>query len=195
MKFWCKATIWRLAAGLFSIAALRVAASDLAITAAPSAVGGSSASSKTIEYDGQTFTLANSARNESVETDEYAVSGEKISNWTQLVTVQRLTLAKPTDTEAFVAFFKQRVGDDGASLDVLSHSKVASVFAVRFPKSEQNDEQVMICLAFLETAKPAALNIVQYAIKPTRCPLDVTTTRIKRWRDRFVAQAESMRGK
>ena len=185
----------RVAATLLALAATRVPVPGMAAPASPIPAETAAAAGKTIEYDSETFTLANSARNESVETDEYTVSGEKISNWTQLVTLQRLTVAKPTDTEAFVDFFRQRMGEDGASLDVLSHRKAASVFAVRFPKSEQNDEQVMICLAFVATGKPSELNIVQYAIKPTRCPLDVTSARIKGWRDRFLHEAEALCGK
>jgi hypothetical protein len=147
---------------------------------------------KTIEQGGQTFELANSTANQTVETDEYVAAGEKIGDWTQLVTVQRLMLPKPTDSDAFVAYFKKRIGEDGATLDVMLQTKAASVFAVRFPKTERNDEQVMICLAFVDVAKPTFLNIVQYAIKPTRGAVATTTSRIQSWRDKFLAQARSM---
>ncbi len=150
-----------------------------------------SANRKTVEHDGQVFALAQSTTGKNVETDEYTLADEKIANWTQLVTVQRLLLAKPTDADAFVTYFRQRVTEDGASLDVLAPGKRASVFAVRFPKSDQNEEQVMICLAFVDAASPERLNIVQYAIKPMRCAVPTTAARLKSWRDKFIAQANA----
>lgn len=177
------------------MAMVGLAATSAGVAAEPVAAAPTAAEASTapIEYDGQTFALANTARNECVETDEYTVAGEKISSWTQLVTVQRLTLAKPTDAEAFVGFFKQQVGQDGATLEVLAHSPIASVFAVRFPKSDRNDEQVMICLAFTKPGTATELNIVQYAIKPTRLPVELTAARIKAWRDKFLNEAEALR--
>lgn len=150
--------------------------------------------SKPIVHDGQAFELANSTAANSVETDEYTTGGEKLGEWTQLVTVQRMTLPKPTSAEAFVNYFKSRIAEDGATLDVLSSAKAASVFAVRFPKSDGNDEQVMVCLAFSDPNRPELLNIVQYALKPTKCPVDVAAGRIKSWRDRFLTQARVLGG-
>lgn len=147
---------------------------------------------KPIVHEGETFELASSSATRSVETHEYTTSGEKLGEWTQLVTVQRVTREKPTSADAFVAYFKKRVAEDGATLDVLSATKSAAVFAVRFPKSDRNDEQVMICLAFADPNRPERLNIVQYAIKPTKCAVDLAATRIKSWRDKFLAQAKAM---
>lgn len=149
------------------------------------------ANRKTVEHDGQVFALAQRTTGKNVETDEYTLADEKIANWTQLVTVQRLLLAQPTDADAFVAYFRQRVTEDGATLDVLTPGKRASVFAVRFPKSDQNEEQVMICFAFIDAASPERLNIVQYAIKPMRCAVATTAARLKSWRDKFMVQANA----
>lgn len=146
---------------------------------------------RTVEHDGQVFSLASSTAIRNVATDEYTVAGEKIAAWTQLVTVQRLTLSQATDADAFVAYFKQRIADDGATLDVLSPGRTASVFSVRFPKSERNEEQVMVCLVMADPAEPCRLHIVQYAIKPLRFPIETTAARLKSWRDKFVAQAHA----
>jgi hypothetical protein len=148
---------------------------------------------KTVEHDGQVFELTNSTTRNNVATDEYIVAGEKITEWTQLVTVQRLTLSKPTRTDEFLAYFrKQMQAEDGSSLEILKQSEAASVFAVRFPKSDRNDEQVMICLAFSDSANAAILNIVQYALKPTRVSVDLAEMHLRSWRDKFVAQADEL---
>lgn len=146
---------------------------------------------KTVEHDGEVFALAQSSANQHVETDEYTLTGETIGNWTQLLTVQRLALTPATDADAFVAYFQKQVVADGATLDVLVSGKMASVFAVRFPKSERNDEQVMVCLAMVDLKKSQQLDIVQYAIKPLRVPVAATTAHLKSWRDKFVAQAKA----
>jgi hypothetical protein len=148
---------------------------------------------KTVEHDGQIFELATSTTRNNVATDEYVIGGEKIAEWTQLVTVQRLTLAKATATDEFLAYFQKRVqAEAGSSLEILKQAKAASVFAVRFPRSERNDEQVMICLAFVDSAEPTVLNIVQYALKPSRVPIDVAEPRIRSWRDKFITQATAL---
>ena len=148
---------------------------------------------KKIEHDGQIFELANSTIGQNVQTDEYILAGEKLADWTQLITVQRLSVAKTATAEGFVTYFRQKVESDGASLDVLTHNKAACVFAVRFPKSDRNDEQVMICLAFTDPTNAGTLNIVQYAIKPLRSPVSTTAAHIKSWRDRFLRQAQNVR--
>ncbi len=145
-----------------------------------------------IVHDGQAFELASSTVGKNVETDEYVLAGEKIAKWTQLLTVQRLALAKPAAADEFLAYFRKRVGEDKATLDMLMDGRTASVFAVRFPKTEQNEEQVMICLAFVDSLNPARLNIVQYAIKPTRTPVAEVERHITSWRDKFVEQARAM---
>jgi len=180
---------------LFFAACQAVAFAGSASPAAPASEvppPNAAAAKCTIVHDNQTFELANSTATKTVETDEYTASGEKLGEWTQLVTVQRLRLGGPATAASFVDYFKQKVAEDGASLEVLSPGKVASVFAVRFPKSDRNDEQVMICLAFSDAAKPELMNIVQYAIKPARCSVAEVASRIKSWRDKFVAQARAL---
>jgi hypothetical protein len=170
----------------------------LPLSAPPSARGALAdaapgGSPKTVEHEGQTFELASSTTRNNVTTDEYVVSGEKIADWTQLVTVQRLALSKATATDEFLAFFQKRVqAEAGSSLEILKQTKAAGVFTVRFPKSERNDEQVMICLAFVDSTEPAVLNIVQYALKPSRVPVDVAEPRIRSWRDKFITQAAAL---
>lgn len=148
------------------------------------------ATRRTVEHDGQTFELTRSTADQAVRTDEYVVAGEKIADWTQLVTVQRLTRAMPARIDAFLAYFRKRVTEDGATFEVLKEAKTAGVFVVRFPKSERNEEQVMICLALAGGSSTPHLDIVQYAIKPTRLPVEVVEMRIRSWRDQFLAQAK-----
>jgi uncharacterized protein YmfQ (DUF2313 family) len=145
---------------------------------------------RTVEHDGQTFELVRSTADQAVRTDEYVVAGEKIADWTQLVTVQRLTRAMPARIDAFLAYFRKRVTEDGATFEVLKEAKTAGVFVVRFPKSERNEEQVMICLALAGGDTIPHMDIVQYAIKPTRLPVDVVEMRIRSWKDQFLAQAK-----
>lgn len=152
----------------------------------------SAADRKTIEHAGQTFELATSSARENVATDEYVLTGEKITQWSQLVTVQRLTLAKTTAADEFLAYFQKRLqAEEGSTAEVLKQSPKVSVFAVRFPKSERNDEQVMICLVLADPEQSNVLNIVQYALKPSRVPAQLAERQLRAWRDRFVAQATS----
>ncbi len=164
-----------------------------AAASSDAATAGAPVSRSLVEHDGQKFALANQTSGKNVETDEYVLVGEKIEAWTQLVTVQRLNLTKAMPTSEFVTYFQQRLQtEDGASLDVLKQTKTVSVFAVRFPKSDRNDEQVMICLAFADAVNPALLNIVQYAIKPTRVAVDVVESQLKSWRDKLLRQAQAI---
>lgn len=185
---------------IFLLAVLTVASAAGAtegapIPAAPSPPSAAASSLNSVEHDGQTFELANRTSARNVETDEYVVAGENLETWTQLVTVQRLTLMKPMPTEAFVGYFQKRLLDEnGATLEVLKQAKTAAVFAVRFSPSDRNEEQVMVCLAFVDPTNPALLNVVQYAIKPTRLGVDVVESRLKSWRDKLLRQAEAMSG-
>lgn len=143
---------------------------------------------RTVEHEGQVFELASSLAGANVETHEYVPVGETLATWTQLVTVQRLTLPGPRTTDEFLAYFEKRVREDGASWEVLRRTASASVFVVRFPASDRNEEQVMICLGMLDPAKATLVNIVQYAIKPQRVPVAAVESRLKSWRDKFLRQ-------
>lgn len=148
---------------------------------------------RTVEHDGTTFELANSTASAAAETDEYVAQGEKLTDWTQLVTVQRLKLAKPQSAEEFVTYFQRKLqAEDGASLDVLHQGKSVCVFVVRFPQSDRNEEQMMICLAFVDSAESARLNVVQFAVKPARIAAPLVESRLKSWRDQFLRQAETL---
>lgn len=148
----------------------------------------------TIENNGQVFALTNRTTGQNVETDEYVLAGEQLTDWTQLVTVQRLTLAQATPTSGFLAYFQKRIqAENGATLEVVRQSTTASVFVVSFPKSQYNDEQVMICLAFAEPSLPTRLNIVQYAVKPARVAKELAETQVRSWRTKFLAQADALK--
>lgn len=146
-----------------------------------------------IEHDGERFELANRSALRNVETDEYVLAGEKIGRWTQLVTVQRLTLPKPCAADRFVGYFQSRVRrENGTSLEVLREGAAASVFHVRFAASDRNAEQEMICLAFVDRQRPSRLNIVQFAIKPAGLAPAVLRARVRSWRERFLQQADAL---
>lgn len=147
---------------------------------------------RTLQHEGRDFALANRCSSRNVETAEYTAGGEPLHNWTELVTLQRLSFPHASSPEALVAHFQKRLADEGAALDVLLQNEAASVFAVRFPSSERADEQVVICLAFGDSAERGRLHVVQYAIKPTRMAVDVATGRIRSWRDRFLTQARTL---
>lgn len=145
----------------------------------------------TVEHEGQSFALAQSSVAANVETDEYILAGEKLATWTQLVTVQRLTLVRSAAADEFLTYFGKKVAADGGSFEILSRGRPASIFAVRFPRTSDYDEQVMVCLALSNVAKPTELNIVQYAIKPGAMPEGTAESHLKSWRDRFVRQAKA----
>lgn len=147
-----------------------------------------------IEHYGQLFQLAGSTAGRNCETDEYTIPGEMLDSWSQLVTVQRLRPLKATGTDAFLSYFRDRLRSTEASLEILRQSPDASVFAVRFARTEQHEEQVMICLAMRGAREPGVLNIIQYAIKPHALPLEMVEARIRSWRDKFLRQTEIISG-
>jgi hypothetical protein len=151
------------------------------------------ATRKTVEHNGQTFELVNSLKEERVETDEYVIVGEKLGEWTQLLTVQRLTVEKPATAEEFAAYFQKKVQQEGgASLQVIHQARAAAVFAARFPKSDSNEEQIIECLAFCDPKKPNVISLIQYAVKPHRIAQDVVELQLKSWQAKFVQQATAL---
>ncbi|PTX91346.1 hypothetical protein [Opitutus sp. ER46] len=149
---------------------------------------------RTIEHGGEIFALASESRRGSIETAEYLPVGETLEQWTQMVTVQRLTFVTRRTPEDFLQSFRAHVCQDGASLDVLKQGGNAAVFAVRLPASESNDEQVVIGIVFAEASAPTLLNVVQYAMKPTRRPVPLVAAQLQAWRDAFVRQAIAATG-
>ena len=148
---------------------------------------------KRITLNGQTFELANSTNGENIATEEYVLSGEKLAAWTQLVTVQRITLAKPSSPDEFATYFQKRISQEsGARLDFLQQGRAACVFSTYFAKSDQNDEQMMVCLVFSEVKTPQVLNLVQYAIKPNQLAQSVVELQLKAWKAQFSQQALSL---
>jgi len=148
---------------------------------------------KRITLNGQTFELANSTNGENIATEEYVLSGEKLATWTQLVTVQRITLAKPSSPDEFAAYFQKKISQEsGARLDLLQQGRAACVFSTYFAKSDQNDEQMMVCLVFSEVKTPQVLNLIQYAIKPNQLAQSVVEMQLKAWKAQFSQQALSM---
>lgn len=143
---------------------------------------------RAISHNGQTFLLASSTKGPNVETEEYLLRGEKLAEWSQLLTMQRLTLENPSTPDEFAAYFQKRVNQEGgARLELIQQSKAAAVFAVHFAKSEQNEEQVMVCLVLAD--KGGSLNLVQFAIKPARLMPEVVAAQLKSWKTKFTQQA------
>ena len=148
---------------------------------------------KRITLNGQTFELANSTNGENIATEEYVLSGEKLATWTQLVTVQRITLAKPSSPDEFATYFQKKISqENGARLDLLQQGRTACVFSTYFAKSDQNEEQMMVCLVFSEVKTPQVLNLIQYAIKPNQLAQSVVEMQLKAWKTQFSQQALSL---
>jgi len=148
---------------------------------------------KKITLNGQTFELANSVTGENIATEEYVLAGEKLAAWTQLITVQRITLAKPGSPDEFVSFFQKKISQEpGARLDLLQQGRAACVFSAFFAKSDQNDEQMMVCLVFADPKTPQVLNLIQYGIKPNKLARSVVELQLKAWKAQFTQQALGM---
>jgi len=155
-------------------------------TAAPAAAV---PSKRTIVQNGQTFEFASESKAPNCETQEYVVQGEDLANWSQLLTLQRITLAEAATPADFVAFFNRKTQEEGdAKLEILQQGLAACVFAVHFQKSDRNEEQVMLCMV-TKDKKPTILNLIQYAIKPAKLSSDVVTLQLKSWQSRFCTQA------
>lgn len=142
----------------------------------------------TLTYAGQTFELAQTRPGDRLATAEYTLAGEKLAEWTQLVTVQKVTGTQPANPEQLVQFFRLRLKPDEAKLDLLAETEKGRAFAVHFPAKGATEEQVMICLAFVDPAQRQVLNVVQYAVKPHRAGAEVAATQLRAWKDRLVAQ-------
>lgn len=156
--------------------------------AEPASYAALSPEKATLTYAGQAFELAQSRPGERLSTDEYTLPGEKLGEWTQLVTVQRLAGTAPANPEQLVQFFRLRLKSEEATLDLLAETEKGRAFVVRFPARGTTEEQVMICLAFVDPTQRQVLNVVQYAVKPHRVGAQVAATQLRAWKERLVAQ-------
>jgi|GEM_PF-5125606 len=140
--------------------------------------------------NGQTFHLVNSKSDGLVTSFEYALAGEKYEDWTQLLTHQVIGLTNPVTAEQFAAFFQRKLKDDDpkASMEIIQSFRKAVVFQVRFPRTEGQDDQVMVCLAFPDT-KHAQMNVIQYALKPNRLSGNLAELQLKSWQGMLCAKA------
>lgn len=140
---------------------------------------------------GQTFLLAQSSGTPLVETHEYTREGETLRNWSQLVTVQRLTLARTTTAAEFVAFSQQRLGREGGTTVLTQPSGPRTgLFTAHFPQTADQEEQVVVCLVLAPPTAPAHLDIIQYAAKPTRLTPEQLEIQLRAWRGRLQSQAQ-----
>ncbi len=184
-----------LAGGLALLAVSVAIAQPESIGASPEAGSVETASSgeskACLTHAGQTFALAQSRPGDRLSTDEYTLPGETLGDWTQLITVQRITGSSPASPSHLLQFFRARLKADEAGLEVLAETERANAFAVRFPARGTSDEQVMLCLAFVDPARRQVLNVVQYAVKPHRTGTEIAATQLRAWRDRLVGQTVS----
>lgn len=142
---------------------------------------------------GQNFQLAQSYGNSEVETHEYVLEGESLRDWSQLVTVQRLTTPSASRPGDFVAFSSQRLTREGGTTVLTQPSgKRTSLFTAHFNKSPDHDEQVVVCLVFSSPADPTRLQILQYAAKPARLTPPQLESQLRAWRERLQSQAQLM---
>ena len=152
--------------------------------------GPSPEKSRSIVVNGQTFNLVNSKVDGLVTTYEYAISGERYEDWTQLLTHQIINLATPVTAEQFSSFFERKLKetDPKASMEILQTYSKAIVFQVQFPRTEAQDDQIMVCLAFANP-KRAQMNVIQYALKPNRLAANLAELQLKSWQGLLTNKA------
>lgn len=143
-----------------------------------------------ILQDGNTYVFSGSSKTANVETEEYVLEGEQITNWSQLVTMQRLSLSHAGTVEDFCTYFAKRIAQEGSGrVDIVKKGPRGTVFVASFPASAANEEQIMLCLV-LQGKTSNDLMMLQFAIKAGKVSKDVAAAVMKGWRDRLCAQAD-----
>jgi hypothetical protein len=145
---------------------------------------------ESISHLGQSFSLAQRSTRAGVETDEYLLSGETLAAWSQLVSVQRVSLPRRISSEELLSFIKlkQQKAGEGA-VTVLLQGKNACVFSTRFVETAGCEEQVMVALALSNPKDPSGLFVLHYAYKPKRLEDSLAQEQLRGWKEKFTQQA------
>lgn len=172
----------RLCLLIFASACLSIAHAQDDSALQPQSASSDRQPAKEIKINGQVFTLANNSASGLVSTFEYTLAGEQYSEWTQLLTHQVIALANPVTAEEFVAYFQRKVreSDPGTAFEVVRQSPRAAVFQVVFPRTQVQDEQIMLCLCFPDPHR-AEMNVVQYALRPNKLSANLVQLQVKSW--------------
>ena len=150
---------------------------------------------RTIQQDGLTFTLARSARADTVETEEYFLEGENAETWSQMIAYQRVALPEPVGADQYVGWLKRQLEQHGSSprVRILQQGKSAAIFGVQYDRSENAAEQFGLALATIaDPRRPNELHLIQYLVSPSRMSIEDMEVRVKRWQARFQSQAASL---
>jgi len=101
--------------------------------------------------------------------------------------VQRITLAQPSSPDEFATYFQKKISqENGARLDLLQQGRTACVFSTYFAKSDQNEEQMMVCLVFSEVKTPQRAQsdpVCDQAEPSSRSPS--SELQLKAWKAQF----------
>lgn len=147
-----------------------------------------------VGLQGQSFHLAQSCGAAEIETHEYTLEGESLKDWSQLVTVQRLNCRQQTLPKDFITYSKERLARDPSQAAFLTQpaGKRSGLFTVHFRKTEEQEEQIVVCLVLQAPSDPQRLQILQYAAKPGRLSPPLLEAQLRAWKERFQAQASQL---
>jgi len=171
---------------------------------AASAAGGSSGETgavpppeqrRTVELYGMKYVLMGSSRNDSVETEEYVLENESASNWTQLLTYQRITLPEPTAADKYVMQLKRHMEQTAHAprFKPVQQGREAALFGVHYPPTDTQPEQFGLALVTVpDSRRPNELHLIQYSAKPEKLNPAELDLQVRRWQARFQSQASSV---
>lgn len=128
-------------------------------------------------------------------TEEYGRGDEDPDRWTERLTYQRLSLSRPTASDAFVALLKEQLATQGASprLRLVRQGKTASVFGIHYAATPTREEQFSVVLvAIPDPQHPSQVHLVEYLISPARLAPEAAEVGVKRWQARFLSQASAL---
>ena len=149
---------------------------------------------KTIQEEGTTYVLLSSHRDEHIQTEEYGIEGETASNWTQVITYQRLTLSEALGVNEYVSALKERIEQNGATarVRIVQSGSKAAIFGFEYGRADGTADPAQLGLVLVtlpDKRRPQELELVQYGASPSQLSLDLLAARMKRWQARFEAQA------
>ncbi|MFA5264386.1 MAG: hypothetical protein WC378_11210 [Opitutaceae bacterium] len=148
-----------------------------------------------IAHLGQVFILAQHREDKTVETDEYLPKGETLGDWSQLLTVQRLRLPRASSPDEMIAHLSKRVSKDpGSRFLVVRQGRHASVFSASLPPVDGAREQRLVGIVCMDTSKPGVMDVLQFALAPSRVDAGVADMILDSWKLKFVKQADVRNG-
>ena len=154
---------------------------------------------KTYQFNGRAFLQARHLEEGPVETFEYVRKGENLTNWTELVTHQRVTATGPLDqigfrADSYVQFLREQLARDNSAQptqwNLLYSSKDSAAFLIRFNATDAYSAQVMVGLVLAGGSN--TINVVQWALKTDAVDADTGSKEQASWVDLLVKQAREV---